>query len=94
MLEKLLSLVYARATLAYFLKRDLDVLPLHREGVNYNIKLTNKNTLTLSSLYSISLKQLQLVKAYLDNYLYYSFITHSNASYILLVLFAKKLEER
>jgi len=60
---------YARATLAYFLKRDSNVLPLHCDGVDYNIKLTAKNTLSSSLLYSMSLKQLKLVKAYLDDYL-------------------------
>jgi hypothetical protein len=55
--------------LAYFLKRDFNVLPLHYNGVDYNIKLTAKNTLSSSLLYSMLLKQLKLVKAYLDNYL-------------------------
>ena len=47
-----------------------------------------------SPLYSMSLKQLKLVKAYLDNYLQKGFITHSNAAYASLVLFAKKLGGR
>ena len=85
---------YARATLAYFLKRDSNVLPLHRDGVDYNIKLTAKNTLSSSPLYSMSLKQLKLVKAYLDDYLQKGFITYSNAAYASLVLFAKKLGGR
>ena len=38
----------------------------------------------------MSLKQLELVKAYLDDYLRKGFITHSNAAYASLVLFAKK----
>jgi hypothetical protein len=82
---------YARATLAYFLKKDFNVLPLHRDGVDYNIKLTAKNTLSSSLLYSMLLKQLKLVKAYLDNYLQKGFITYSNAAYASLVLFIKKL---
>jgi hypothetical protein len=82
---------YARATLAYFLKRDSNVLPLYYNGVDYNIKLTAKNTLSSSLLYSMLLKQLKLVKAYLDDYLQKEFITYSNAAYTFLVLFIKKL---
>jgi hypothetical protein len=85
---------YARATLAYFLKKDFNVLPLYCNGVNYNIKLTAKNTLLSSLLYSMLLKQLKLVKAYLDNYLQKEFITYSNAAYASLVLFIKKLGRR
>ena len=81
---------YARATLAYFLKRDFNVLPLYCNSIDYNIKLTAKNTLLSSLLYSMLLKQLKLVKAYLDNYLQKEFITYSSALYALLVLFAKK----
>jgi hypothetical protein len=77
----------ARATLAYFLKRDFNVLPLYYNSVDYNIKLIAKNTLLSSMLYSILLKQLELVKAYLDNYLQKGFITYSNAAYAFLVLF-------
>ena len=84
---------YARATLAYFLKRDSNVLPLHCNSIDYNIKLTAKNTLLFSLLYSILLKQLKLVKAYLDNYLQKGFITYSSTLYALLVLFAKKPKE-
>jgi len=88
--EKLPSPGYARATLAHFLKRDSDVLPPHRDGVDYNIELTAKNTLSSSLLYSMSLEQLELVKAYLDDHLQKGFITYSNAAYASLVLFAKK----
>ena len=84
---------YARATLAYFLKRNFNVLPLHRDSVDYNIKLIAKNILLSSLLYSMLLKQLKLVKAYLDNYLQKGFITYSSTLYALLVLFAKKLRE-
>jgi hypothetical protein len=38
----------------------------------------------------MSLKQLKLVKTYLNNYLQKGFITYSNALYASLVLFAKK----
>jgi hypothetical protein len=88
--EKLPLPSYARATLAHFLKRDSDVLPPHRDGVDHNIKLTAKNTLLPSLLYSMSLKQLKLVKTYLNNHLQKGFITYSNAPYASLVLFAKK----
>ena len=49
--------------------------------------------MTLSSLYSMSLKQLELVKAYLENHLKKGFIVLSDASYASPVLFAKKPEE-
>ncbi|KAF2193734.1 hypothetical protein K469DRAFT_550636, partial [Zopfia rhizophila CBS 207.26] len=35
-------------------KKNLNVLPPHYKGINYNIKLIAKNTLILSLLYSIS----------------------------------------
>ena len=88
--QKLLLLGYAGATLAHFFKKDLDILPPYRDSVNYNIKLIVPNTLTSSPLYSILLKQLQLVYNYLNNYLQRGFITYSNASYASPILFAKK----
>ena len=75
-----------------FSKKASDQLPLHKDKMNHNIILKNENNLTLSSLYSMSLKQLELVKAYLENYLKKGFIVLSDASYASSVLFAKKLE--
>ena len=60
--------------------------------MNHNIILKEKNNLTLSLLYSMSLKRLELVKAYLKNHLKKGFIVLSNASYTSSVLFVKKPE--
>ena len=75
-----------------FSKKASDQLPLHKDKMNHNIILKNENNLTLSSLYSMSLKQLELIKAYLKNHLKKSFIVLSDASYASSVLFAKKSE--
>ena len=75
-----------------FSKKASDQLPLHKDKVDHDIILKNENNLTLSSLYSMSLKQLELVKAYLENYLKKGFIVLSDASYASSVLFAKKPE--
>ena len=76
-----------------FSKVASDQLPLHKEKVNYNIILKDENNLTSSPLYSMSLKQLELVKAYLEDHLKKGFIVPSNTSYASSVLFVKKLEE-
>ena len=75
-----------------FSKKASDQLPLHKDKMDHNIILKNENNLTLSSLYSMSLKQLELVKAYLENHLKKGFIVLSDASYASSVLFAKKPE--
>ena len=75
-----------------FSKKASDQLPLHKDKVDHDIILKNENNLTLSSLYSMSLKQLELIKAYLENHLKKSFIVLSDASYASPVLFAKKSE--
>ena len=62
--------------------------------MNHNIILEEINNLTSSSLYSMSLKQLKLIKIYLKDHLKKSFIVLSNALYASSVLFAKKSEER
>ena len=77
-----------------FSKKVSDQLLLHKDKINHDIILKNENNLTLSSLYSMSLKQLKLVKAYLKDHLKKSFIVLSDASYASSVLFAKKSEER
>ena len=76
-----------------FSKVTSDQLSLHKNKMNHNIILKKKNNLTLSSLYSMSLKQLKLIKTYLENYLKKNFIVSSDASYTSSVLFAKKSEE-
>ena len=70
-----------------------DQLLLHKNKVNHNIILKDENNLALSPLYSMSLKQLKLVKTYLEDHLRKGFIVSSNTSYISPVLFAKKSEE-
>ena len=77
-----------------FSKKASDQLPLHKDKVNHDIILKNENNLTLSSLYSMSLKQLKLIKAYLKNHLKKDFIVLSDALYASSVLFAKKPEEK
>lgn len=71
-----------------------DQLPLHKNKMNHDIVFKEKNNLTSSLLYSMSLKQLKLVKIYLENYLKKGFIVLSDASYTSSVFFAKKSEER
>ena len=70
-----------------------DQLPLHKEKVDHNIILKDENNLTSSPLYSMSLKQLKLVKTYLKDHLKKGFIVSSNTPYVSPVLFVKKLEE-
>ena len=60
--------------------------------MNYNIILEEINNLILNSLYSVSLKQLKLIKIYLKNHLKKNFIVLSDALYTSSVLFAKKSE--
>ena len=75
-----------------FSKKASDQLSLHKDKINHDIILKNENNLTLSSLYSMSLKQLELIKAYLENHLKKGFMVLSDASYASPVLFAKKPE--
>ena len=60
--------------------------------MDHNIVLKEENNLTSSPLYSMSLKQLKLVKAYLKDHLKKDFIVPSDAPYTSPVLFAKKPE--
>ena len=76
-----------------FSKAASDQLPLHKNKIDYNIVLKEKNNLISSLLYSMSLKQLKLVKTYLKDHLKKNFIVFSNAPYTSSVLFAKKSEE-
>ena len=69
-----------------------DQLPLHKDKVDHNIVLKEENNLTSSPLYSMSLKQLKLVKAYLEDHLKKGFIVLSDALYTSSVLFTKKPE--
>ena len=73
-----------------FTKSASNKLPPHREKVDHNIVLEAENNLTPSPLYSMSLEQLELVKAYLEDHLKKGFIVPSNAPYASPVLFAKK----
>ena len=60
--------------------------------MNHNIILKEENNLTSSPLYSMLLKQLKLVKAYLEDHLKKGFIVLSDAPYTSSVLFVKKSE--
>ena len=60
--------------------------------MDHNIILKEENNLTSSPLYSMSLKQLKLVKAYLEDHLKKGFIVPSDAPYTSSVLFMKKPE--
>ena len=60
--------------------------------MDHNIILKDENNLTSSSLYSMSLKQLKLVKTYLEDHLRKGFIVFSDAPYVSSVLFVKKSE--
>ena len=73
-----------------FSKVASDQLPLHKDKVDHNIILEDKNNLTPSPLYSMLLEQLKLVKSYLEDHLKKGFIVPSNAPYASPVLFAKK----
>ena len=73
-----------------FSKVTSDQLPLHKDKMNHNIILKDENNLASSPLYSMSLKQLKLVKIYLEDHLRKGFIVSSNTSYVSPVLFVKK----
>ena len=77
-----------------FSKADSDVLSLYRSDVDHEIVLEKDNNLSLSSLYSMLLKQLEIMKIYLEDYLQKEFIISSDTLYTLSVLFTKKSEER
>ena len=76
-----------------FSKKVSNQLFLHKNKVNHDIILKDENNLTLSLLYSMSLKQLELIKIYLKDHLKKSFIVLSDALYTSSVLFTKKSEE-
>jgi hypothetical protein len=73
-----------------FSKAASDELPPHRPGVDHNIVLEQDYTLSPSPLYSMSLEQLEMVKAYLEEHLQKGFIVPSDAPFASPVLFAKK----
>ena len=77
-----------------FSKKVSDQLSLHKNKVNHNIILEEVNNLISSSLYSMSLKQLKLIKIYLENHLKKNFIVFSDALYTSSILFEKKSEEK
>jgi len=68
------------------------MLPPHREGVDHNIVLkSSSKELAPSPLYNISLEQLELVKAYLQEHLQKGFIIPSDIPFAAPILFTKKL---
>ena len=67
------------------------MLPPYHKGVDHNIVLkSSSRELAPSPLYNISLEQLELVKAYLQEHLQKGFIVPSDAPFTAPVLFAKK----
>ena len=76
-----------------FSKVNSDVLSLHRSDIDHEIMLEKDNNLSLSSLYSMLLKQFNIMKIYLKDYLQKEFIVSSDALYASSVLFAKKSKE-
>ena len=52
-----------------FNKVNFNILSLYRSDVNHKIMLEKDNNLSLSSLYSMSLKQLKMMKIYLKDHL-------------------------
>ena len=52
-----------------FSKANLDILLLYRSNINHKIILKKNNNLLSDSLYSISLKWLEMIKVYLKNHL-------------------------
>ena len=75
-----------------FSKADSDILPPHRPGADHKIVLEKDNNLSPSPLYSMSLKQLEMIKVYLEEHLQKGFIVFSDASFASPILFAKKSE--
>ena len=90
---KCLSRVYADYK-NVFSKADFNILLLHQKNIDHDIILKQNNNLLPSSLYSMFLEQLEMVKAYLEDHLQKGFIIASDMPYASPVLFAKKSEER
>ena len=68
LVSKQLSKVYADYK-DMFNKANFDILLSHRSDINHKIMLEKDNNLSLSSLYSMLLKQLKMMKIYLKDYL-------------------------
>jgi hypothetical protein len=77
-----------------FFKEIADILSSHREH-DHRIELEkdHESDHEYASLYNLSEEELQLVKKYLKEHLNKSFIESSIASYVSLILFAKKSED-
>ena len=84
--EQLLPAVY-HDFLDVFSKEEADTLPTHRPS-DHHIVLEGDVKLGYCLLYNISQEELELVKAYLEEYLYKGFIKASSSPFALLVLFA------
>ena len=69
------NLVYKQLSRVYadykdiFNKADFNILLLYRSNIDYKIMLEKDNNLSLSSLYSILLEQLKMMKIYFKDYL-------------------------
>ncbi len=77
-----------------FFKEKANILSSHRKH-DHRIKLEkdHESEHDYASLYNLSEEELQLVKKYLKEHLNKEFIEFSIASYVSLILFAKKSNE-
>jgi hypothetical protein len=77
-----------------FSKEKADILSSHKKH-DHRIKLEKDHEFDheYASLYSLSEEELLLIKKYLKEHLNKSFIESSTASYVSLILFAKKSED-
>jgi hypothetical protein len=76
---KLFSNIKAKKLLSYY-------------SYNHTILLESKTTLLFSSIYLISLVELEVLRKYYENKLYIDFLYYSQSSYSALILFIKKLD--
>ncbi len=77
-----------------FLKKKTNILSSHRKH-DHRIKLEKDHELKheYASLYNLSKDELLLIKKYLKEHLNKEFIESSTASYVSLILFAKKSDD-
>ena len=73
-----------------FSKSDSDVLPKHRPSYDHSIELVEGKTPTWGLLYSMSVDELKVLKAYIKEMVDKGFIWASSFSAAFPVLFAKK----
>jgi hypothetical protein len=77
-----------------FFKKKANILSSHRKHDHcIELKIDKKEKHDYASLYNLSEEELQLMKKYLKEHLDKKFIESSIASYVSLILFAKKSNE-